>query len=59
MVVVVVRAVVFTTTARLCAPVVKLVIEPLATEQVAPVGSPEQDSETEPGMLPVGVTVAM
>ena len=57
---VVVRTVVFTTTARLCGPVDKLVIEPFATEQDAPLGSPVQLIETDPGKPdPVGLTCAV
>ena len=55
--VVVVRTVVLTTTARLCGPVERLVIAPLATEHEAPVGSPVQLIETDPGNpVPVGLT---
>ena len=59
-VVVVVRAVVFTTRARLCGPLFKFVIDPFGTEQEAPVGSPVQDNETELGKAgALGVTVAL
>jgi hypothetical protein len=40
--------------------VFKFVIEPFATEQEAPVGSPVQEIETDPGKPePVGLTCAI
>ncbi len=58
--VVVTRAVVFITSDRLCAPLLRLGIGLLVKLQVAPVGSPEHAKETVSGNpAPVGVTVTV
>src|SRR6202795_4444067 len=57
---VVTRAVVLTTSCRLCAPLLKLVNEvPLGNDVVPPVGAPDAESATVFGMFPVGVTVTV
>src|SRR4029079_10636945 len=57
---VVTRAVVLTTSWRLCGPLFKLVNEvPLGKVNCAPVGAPEADNVTVSGKFPVGVTVTV